>query len=128
MSWSGWMSGASVRGSLGMSYTRYVAKDVAVEAAIDIGRDQRHYALSSVVMRTVPRDFDPPLTATVGVALATDALPGTGGPRGLGFIVGGGGHFRFTSSLAVRTDVQLLFFRDDAVSARFLVSTLIGLD
>ena len=46
----------------------------------------------------------------------------------LGFLLGGGGHFRFTSSLAFRTDVQVLFFRDDAASARFLVSALLGLD
>ncbi len=129
ITWSDWAaSGSSSSGSLGMSYGRYLAKNMAVEAAVDFGRDTRPYALSSIVLRTVPRDFDLPFSGSVGLAFASAGIPGVNGPKGLGFILGGGGQVRFTSSLAFRLDAQLLLFRNDALAGRVLVSTLIGLD
>jgi hypothetical protein len=120
----GWAEGHS---AFGVSYSRHFAGRVAVEGAVDVGPGKRPYALSTLVLRTVPGDFESPLTGTVGVAIATDGLPAFGRPKGLGFIIGGGGLLRIHSSMALRMDLQMVMW-DNAGTGRVLMSALIGLD
>jgi hypothetical protein len=128
VTWSAWASGNDTR-SLGLSYGRYLTKDTSLEVALDVGRGDRSvFTLSSVQLRAAPRDARSPLSLVLGVAHATADLPAAGDPRGLALLLGGGAYIRPSTRVAVRTDLQLLKFRDHAVAGRLVVTALFGLD
>lgn len=128
VTWSSWLSTSGDVETLGVSYGRYLSKELALEAAVDIGRHEKAFTLSSVQLRAVPTNYGSPVSLVVGVAHATPGLPGWPQPRGFGLLVGGGMAFRVGPSFTFRMDLQLLRFRDDAAAGRGALTILVGLD
>ena len=123
VTWSTWASDTDVR-SIGVGYGRYLSRQLAVEAAVDVGGGEGAFTVATAVLRTGAAS---PFSAVIGIA-ATPGAPGANRPEGLGMLYGGGLNFRVATGFAFRVDAQALVFREKAVSGRLLVSAMFALE
>jgi hypothetical protein len=124
VTWSAWAADATGVRSLGIGYSRYLTRQLTVEAAVDVGRDEGTFTVATALLRTGAAS---PFSAVIGVA-ATPGTPGANDPEGLGLVWGGGLNFRLAKAFGFRVDAQALSFREKAVSGRLLVSAMFALD
>lgn len=131
---SGWSVMGGSGGSVGLGYARFLTRDAAIEAGVDAGHALgRHFGLVYLQARGFRSGRDSGTGSTfmtIGIAAATGAGGEDMAPRGLGFVVGGGGWVPVTPGgrFGIRADVQLLTFGSSQVGFRLSAGLVMGMD